>query len=170
MIITFGRSEKGLLLILKCQANLMITLKGVQETHSRVSISGIHQLIYLRYREWILQASSVEVGKIDTNSIFSIFLFHHHCIWQLLEKEHLPNGPRLLQFSTSSFMTSSCGFVHLLGFFFFDGTKESTFSLCVIKAKSTPGTSHRFHANTFKFYTSDMRTSTWSSTHKLYPI
>ena len=42
-----------LLLILGGQGNMMIALKGVQKTHPRVPIYGIHQLIDLWHGKWV---------------------------------------------------------------------------------------------------------------------
>ena len=69
----------------------MITLKGVQETHPRVPIGGIDQLIYLWHRELVLWAHSVYIHEIYTNSPFVILLLDHHGIHQPFQEEDFLN-------------------------------------------------------------------------------
>lgn len=42
MVITFWRNEGNLLLVLGCQGNLVISLEGIQETHSWMIVCGIY--------------------------------------------------------------------------------------------------------------------------------
>ena len=80
MIISLGRYEGSLLLVLGHKGNLVISLKSVQETHPWVSVRGIYQVINFRYWEGVPRASSVKVGKINADPPLSIHLFHHYCI------------------------------------------------------------------------------------------
>ena len=59
MVVPDGGNKSSLLLIVHGQRYLMITLEGIQETHPRMADSGIYQLVYLRYRKWILGASFI---------------------------------------------------------------------------------------------------------------
>ena len=58
----------------------MITLEGIQETHPRMADSGIYQLVYLRYRKWILGASFIQVREIYAHSPLPTLLLYHYSI------------------------------------------------------------------------------------------
>ena len=58
----------------------------------------IHQLIYPRYRERVFGTSLIEICKVHIHAPFPSFLFHHHCISQLLRIKHLFDSPCLLEF------------------------------------------------------------------------
>ena len=106
MIVGFRRNKWCFLLILNSQSNLMVPLESIQKTHMRVSISGVHQLINLRYRERIFQACSVQVGKIHTYPPFTILLLHYHGIGQPFQEKDFFYCPRffqLLNFLLNSF-------------------------------------------------------------------
>ena len=79
-------------------------------------------------------------------------------------------APTSFNFLTSCLIASTCFLANLLSFYFFSVTGGSTFNWCVMKVRSTLGTSYGFHTNTSKFCTNDRRTSTWSSISKLFPI
>ena len=66
MIIGFWGDECCLFSVLDCQGNLMIPLRGVQETHPWVSVCSIYQLIDLWHRKRILWACSVQIREIYT--------------------------------------------------------------------------------------------------------
>ena len=57
----------------------------------------IHQLIYLRYREWIFWVSLIQICEVLTHSPFSVILFHHHSIGQLFRVEDFLDSPCLLE-------------------------------------------------------------------------
>jgi len=59
VIVGIWGDECCLFLILRCQGNLMIPLKGVQKAHPRVSVRGIYQLVDLQHKERIFQACPV---------------------------------------------------------------------------------------------------------------
>ena len=59
MVVPDRGNKSSLLLIVQGQRYLMITLEDIQETHPRMADSGIYQLVYLRYRKWILGASFI---------------------------------------------------------------------------------------------------------------
>ena len=55
MVVPDRGNKSNLLLIVQGQRYLMITLKGIQETHPRIIDSGIYQLVYLGHRKWVLR-------------------------------------------------------------------------------------------------------------------
>ena len=58
----------------------MVTLKGIQETHLRMSYRGIHQLVNSRNGEGVVWADFVQVCKIPTHSLLPIFLVDHYYV------------------------------------------------------------------------------------------
>ena len=77
VVIISSRSNKSyFFLIIQCQWYLMILLKSIQETHSRMSYCCIHQLIYPRHRERVFGTSLIEICEIHMHTPFSCFLFH----------------------------------------------------------------------------------------------
>ena len=56
------------------------TLKGIQETHPRVPVSGVHQLINFWHGKRVLRACSVQVREIHTNPPFVVLLPNDHGI------------------------------------------------------------------------------------------
>ena len=59
MVVPDRGNKSNLLLIVQGQRYLMITLEGIQEAHPRMADSGIYQLVYLGYREWIFGANFI---------------------------------------------------------------------------------------------------------------
>ena len=80
MIVFSGSNKSCLFLIVQYQWYLVISLKGIQETHLRIAYRCIHQLIYPRHREMIYGIGLIEVCEVHTHTPFSSFLFHYHCI------------------------------------------------------------------------------------------
>ena len=76
----------------------MVSLKGIQKAHPRMTYHRIHQLIYPRHRERVLGTSLIEICKVHTHTSFSYFLFHHYCVSQPLRIKHLFESPCLLEF------------------------------------------------------------------------
>ena len=75
----------------------MVTLKGVQETYPRVPICGIDQLIYLRHRERVLRACSVQICEIYTNPPFAVLLPNYDGIYKPFREEDFLYRPGLFQ-------------------------------------------------------------------------
>ena len=80
MIVGIRGDEYCFFLVLRCQGNLMIPLKGVQKAHPRVSVCGIYQLVNLRYRKRVFWACLVQIHEIYTNPPLAILLLHYHGI------------------------------------------------------------------------------------------
>ena len=75
----------------------MVILKGIQETHLRMSHRGIHQLVNSRNGEGILWADFVQVCKIHAHLPLPVFLFNHYYVGQPFEVEDFLNCSSLLQ-------------------------------------------------------------------------
>ena len=75
----------------------MVTLKGIQETHPRMSHRGVHQLVNSRNGEGVSWVDFVQVSEIQAHSPFPIFLFNHYYVGQPLGIENLLDGSSLLQ-------------------------------------------------------------------------
>ena len=75
----------------------MVTLKGIQETHPRMSHHGVHQLVNSRNKEGVFWADFVQVSEIHAHLPFPVFVFNHYYVSQPLEAENLLNGSSLLQ-------------------------------------------------------------------------
>lgn len=73
------------------------SLESIQKTHTRVSISGIHQLINLWYQEGIFQACSVQVGKVHSYPPFTVLLLHYHGIGQPFQEKNFFYRPHFFQ-------------------------------------------------------------------------
>ena len=58
----------------------MVPLKGVQEAHPRMAYSGIHQLVYSRYKKRVFRASFIQIREVYTYLPFPILLLHYHYI------------------------------------------------------------------------------------------
>lgn len=110
LIISPRRYEGGLLLILECQGDQIISLESVQETHSRVSVHCVHQLINFRYWERIPW-----VGTPFKKTLHFPFSLVYHYYSHLGENTSLPV---CFNFSTSSFTASMYGFADFLGFYY----------------------------------------------------
>ena len=76
----------------------MISLKGIQKAHPRMTYRRIYQLIYPKHRKRVFRASLVKICKINTHTPFSCLLFHHYCIGQPLKIKNLFDSPCLLEF------------------------------------------------------------------------
>ena len=84
MVVSNG-SEKGcLFLVVRDQCYLMVSLESIQEAHSGVACSCIHQLTYLRHREQIFWAGFIQISEIYTNLPFSALLLYHYSVSQPL--------------------------------------------------------------------------------------
>ena len=59
MVVPDGGNKSSPLLIVQSQRYLVIAFEGIQKAHARMADSGIHQLVYLGHREWILGASFI---------------------------------------------------------------------------------------------------------------
>ena len=62
------------------QRNLMITGENIYEKKHPMSSNGINYLIYLGQRETIFWIDVIQVGIIDTDSLFTPFFRDHHHI------------------------------------------------------------------------------------------
>ena len=71
----------------------MIALKSVQETHPRVPVGSIDQLIDLRHG--VLWACLVQIREIYTNPLFAILFPDYHRIHQPLREEGFLYHPDL---------------------------------------------------------------------------
>ena len=81
VVIVSNKSNKNcLFLIVQCQWYVMISLKGIQETHLMIAYRCIYQLIYSRHKERVFRTSLIEVFEVHTHTPFPSFLFHHHRI------------------------------------------------------------------------------------------
>ena len=81
VVIISSRSNKSyFFLVVQCQWYLMISFKGIQETHPRMANRCIHQLIYPRRGERVFGTNLIEVCKVHTHTQFPCFLFHYHRI------------------------------------------------------------------------------------------
>ena len=76
----------------------MISLKGIQKAHSRMTYRRIYQLIYPRHRERFFRTSTIEICKVHTHAPLSYFLFPHYSVSQSLTIKHLSNSLCLLKF------------------------------------------------------------------------
>jgi len=76
VVISLRRNKRSFLLILGCQNDLMVTLKGVQKAHPLVSDYGIHQLIYLWYQEWSFGHARFKSVKSMQTLYFPFFFFN----------------------------------------------------------------------------------------------
>ena len=75
----------------------MVTLEGVQKTHSRVSHHGIHQLVNSRDGKGVFRANSIQINEVHTDSPLPILLLNHHSVSQSLGIKYLLNGFSLFQ-------------------------------------------------------------------------
>ena len=75
----------------------MVPLKGVQEAHLRMAHSGINQLVYMRHRKKVFEASFIQIYEVHTYPPLPILLFHYHYIGQPLWVENFLNSPSLLK-------------------------------------------------------------------------
>ena len=75
----------------------MVTLEGVQKTHSRVSHHGIHQLVNSRDKKRVFWANSIQISEVHVDSPLPILLLNHHSVGQSLGIEDLLNGFSLFQ-------------------------------------------------------------------------
>lgn len=73
-----GRHEGCILLVWWDHGDLVVSGECIYEGEHSVSSSGIHYLIYLGQRKTILQVSIIQIGVVNTNSPFSIFLWNNH--------------------------------------------------------------------------------------------
>ena len=85
----------------------MITLKGIQEAHSRVAYSCIHQLVYLRHWERVFWTRLVQVCEVYANSLLPTLLLYHNSIGQPLGVEDLFDSP--YSFELHHFIPNSVG-------------------------------------------------------------
>ena len=99
MIIPNGSDERCFLLIVKGQWYLMVSLKSIKETHSRMTYSCMHQLIYQRKGEKIFRTGFIQVCEVYTYLLLPILLFYHHDVGQPLRIKNLIDSPCSLQFS-----------------------------------------------------------------------
>ena len=76
----------------------MVSLKGIQKTHLRITYSCIHQLVYSRHRERVFGTSLIEICEIYTHTPLPSLLLHHHRVSQPLRVKHLFNSPCLFKF------------------------------------------------------------------------
>ena len=60
----------------------MVSIEGVYEEEHSVPSSGINYLIYPGEKKTIIWTSIIQVGVIDTNSLFPTFLCNDHHIFQ----------------------------------------------------------------------------------------
>jgi len=74
----------------------MVALKGIQETHPRMSYRGVHQFVNSKNGEGVFWAGFVQVCKIHAHLPLSIFLFNHHYVGQPLEVKDFFDSPNLL--------------------------------------------------------------------------
>ena len=75
----------------------MVTLKGIQETHPRVSHHGILQMVNSKNGERVFWENFIQICKVHADLPLPILLLHHHSVGQPLEIEDLLNGSNLLQ-------------------------------------------------------------------------
>ena len=108
MIVFYRANDSCLLLIIKCQRYLVISLKGIQKAHPMMTYRRIYQLIYPRNRERVFRTSPIEICKVHTHAPLSYFLFHHYSVSQPLRIKHLFNSPCLLKFSYFTLTASTC--------------------------------------------------------------
>ena len=81
VMIVSNRSNKScVFLIVLCQWYLMISLKGIQETHPRMAYCCIHQLNYPRHRERVFGTSLIKICEVHIHTPFPSFLFHYHLL------------------------------------------------------------------------------------------
>ena len=59
MVVPDRGNKSSPLLIVQSQRYLVIALEGIQKAYLRMADSGIHQLVFLRRKEWILWASFI---------------------------------------------------------------------------------------------------------------
>ncbi|KAI5324121.1 hypothetical protein L3X38_033194 [Prunus dulcis] len=69
--------ERDLRLVILMHQDLMIARVGVHEAEQLIARSGIHELVNSRQWEVVFRACFIEVGVIDTDSPFALFLFRH---------------------------------------------------------------------------------------------
>ena len=74
----------------------MVPLKGIQETHPRMSHRGVHQLVNSKNREGVFWAGFVQVCKIHTHSPLLVFLLNHYRVSQPLRVNDFLNISNLL--------------------------------------------------------------------------
>ena len=78
VVVRIRGDECCLFLVLGCQGDLMIPLKGIQEAHSQVSIHGIYQLVDLRHWKRVFWTCPVQVREIYINlPLVVLFLYYH---------------------------------------------------------------------------------------------
>ena len=80
MIVSSGSNKSCLFLIVQGQWYLVISLKGIQETHPRMAYRCINQLIYLRHRKRVFGTSLIKICEVHTHMPFPSFLFHYRHI------------------------------------------------------------------------------------------
>ena len=76
----------------------MVSLKGIQKAHLRMTYNGIHQLVDPRHGEMVFWTCFVQICEVHTYPPLSILIFHHHNIGQLFKVKHFFNSPNLLNF------------------------------------------------------------------------
>ena len=149
MVVGIRGDECCLFSIFSGQGNLVIALKCVQETHPRVSIRGIHQLIDLQHRKWVLWACSVQVREIYAN--FPFFFFTTTVLASHFGKKISLIAPASFNLLISSLTALTCSLADLLGFYFLGRNDGSTLSLWTMNSGSTLGTSYGLQTNTSTF-------------------
>ena len=90
VVVGIRGDECCLFLVFRCQGDLMIPLKSIQEAHSRVSICSIYQLIDLQHWEQVFWTCSVLVCEIYANPPFAILFLYHHGTRQPFPKKGFP--------------------------------------------------------------------------------
>ena len=75
----------------------MVSLKGIQKTHPRMTYRCIHQLVYPRHRERVFGTSLIEICEIHTHAPLPSLLLHHHRVSQPLRVKNLFNSPCLFE-------------------------------------------------------------------------
>ena len=132
--------------------DMIITRESIHEDEELMASSGVHYEVDPGQRRAIFQASSVNIGKVNAELPFSIFL---------LDENHISQPVGIIYFSDSSgleefadlFVDRLLPFWNETSPFLFDGFEEGvTFSLWVITAGSIPPMSSCFQANTSTFF------------------
>ena len=80
MVVPNRGDKSSLLLIVRGQWYLVISLEGIQKTHPRMTHGCIHQLVYLRYGKWILGTSLIEIREVHAHLPLPSLLLHHHYV------------------------------------------------------------------------------------------
>ena len=91
--------ERGLLLVVGVHSDLIITRESVHEAKELVASSSVHYEFALGQGKAIFRASPVNIGKVNAESPFAIFLLNENHISQPVEIIYFSDSSDLEEFA-----------------------------------------------------------------------